>query len=376
MLTHKHRSERGTAVTLGLVLSIVITGLVAAIAWVAGAQANMVGSLDKTDGAFCAAEAGLQRVQWSLRYNANTYHSGSSLLSPFSAAMTGSCDTYSYSATCSLNSDYSLRVTSVGSVGTISYTLSTTLYPPVQGIPTFSSAGDWDNKNVTVVGDVQTKGSFTNSGGSGSVTGNVFYGGTATGTSAVTGVARYVDPSSTTDPNAFASLNWPVVEATLDAVVTSEGTSAALNGNQSNVTFDFTKLSGTDKVYKVVGNVTNPTFIGSGTLYINGSLQFTNNTTMGSSSSPVNIVTVGSVANITFDKKAIVYGSLYAEGDWDRAQTDVYGMVYVEGIARSDNGSSTLDSTGITVPFFDTRAPAGSAVTSPIRIANFTGPQP
>ena len=77
-----------------------------------------------------------------------------------------------------------------------------------------------------------------------------------------------------------------------------------------------------------------------------------------------------------FDTEHVIFGSLYAQGDWNRAQTDVHGMVYVQGVVRSNNGSSTLDATGITVPFFDTRAEAGAAVTSPMVINHFTGPLP
>jgi hypothetical protein len=376
--------RRGAVLILAVVVSLVISFIVMAVAWSAQTQTKMTADLSKTDQAFCAAEAGIHRVAWYLRnaYITRTaYHnsSGTALLSPFNTPFSGTIGGYSYTASCALVSSSDLRivVTSTATNGNFMYTMSAYVSPPAQGVPTFATAGDWDNKNTDVIGDVQTQGAFTNNGGSGSVKGNIFYGDpSSTGTDAATGVARYVDPNTSSDPNSFNEMDWLTLANRLNGVVAAEGPSAVLWGSQSSKTFDFTKLPGTNAVYMVIGNVTDPDFKGSGTLYVVGSIEFTKNRTLGDTSNTINLVSLGAVNNITFDKKITIYGSLYAQGDWNRAQTDVYGMVYVQGVVRSNNGSSTLDATGITVPFFDTRAPTGSAVTSPMVINHFTGPLP
>lgn len=49
---------------LAIVVSVILSGLVSAMAWVAGESAQRTAGLSKMDQAFFAAEAGAQRVQW------------------------------------------------------------------------------------------------------------------------------------------------------------------------------------------------------------------------------------------------------------------------------------------------------------------------
>jgi hypothetical protein len=377
--------RRGTVLILALVVSLVISFIVMATAWSAQTQTKMTADLSKTDGAFCAAEAGIHRVAWNVRnwnYKNGPYHNGTTLDSHFPQTVSGTIGAYSYNTTCQIvsSTDWRIRATSTATFGNSFYTMSAYISPPAQGVPTFATAGDWDNKNTTVVGDIQTRGAFTNNGGSGSVQGNIFYGNpSSTGLTIATGIAQYVDPANSADPNAFVEMDWLDLQNRLEGAFAAEGT-ATLLGTQTGKMFDFATLPGTNKVFKVIGDVIdpdfNPNFVGNGTLYVTGSIIFTKNRTLGNSNSTINLVSLKAVNNITFDKQITIFGSLYAQGDWNRAQTNVHGMVYVQGVVRSNNGNSTLDATGITVPFFDTRATEGSAVTSPMVINHFTGPLP
>src|SRR5690349_11862256 len=61
------RARRGTTMTFSIVVSVVMSGLISTMAWVAGESAQRSGSLSKMDQAFYASEAGLERVKWYAR---------------------------------------------------------------------------------------------------------------------------------------------------------------------------------------------------------------------------------------------------------------------------------------------------------------------
>ena len=345
-MRYRSRQPRGTVMVLSIVMSVVITGMIAAMTWVAGEQAQRTGSLDKLDQSFYAAEAGAQRVSWYCRN-----YQMSSITSP----LTGTVNGFNYSVSWSTVTGNTIQITSVGSTGTVSYTLSEKVTPPAMPVAAFSSAGDFDNKNLTITGNVMTGGNYSN-GGSGSLTGNLFYAGTAANTGGVGG-------NVTKDP--FESIDFNFLNTVLMANATTMPTFPAI--------YNFNLVSGTNKVIYVNGNVTDPVITGSGTLYVNGTITFTTtNLTIGSAGSPVNIVATG---DIDVQKKATINGSLYAKGNWNRAQVDLTGVVYVAGISPSNNGSSTL--TLGTAPWFDPRVPGGvGGLSATTAINNFSGPQP
>src|SRR4051794_16724449 len=131
------RKRRGTAIVLAIVLSVVITGLVSALAWVAGQQAQTTGSMSKLDQAFFAAEAGLQRVAYYGKYGT---------LASMTPPLTGTCNGYNYSTRWTVVSPTRFDITSVGSTGTTSCSLTATLTFPL-GPAAMATAGDFDSKN-------------------------------------------------------------------------------------------------------------------------------------------------------------------------------------------------------------------------------------
>lgn len=351
MRTHLHNfrphARRGTALALIIIVSVVVTGLVMTLAWAAGAQSQSVTQQRNLDRALYIAEAGMQRMAWYCRNSQLNAVAGQSL--------SGSVNGGTYTASYTVVSGSTIRVTSTGVYSGASYTLAVNITPPSGGVAAFASVGDFDNKNITVVGDVAVGGTYTN-GGNGSTDGNLTYTVTATNTSAVTG---------TIAQSAFQTIDFNALGATLT------GTSGAIAGlSGTGRTYNFNAAGGTNKVIYVTGDVTNPAFSGTGTIYINGNITFTNpNTTVGSSSNPVNIVCSG---KITFEKKSTVYGSLYAGGNIDRAQLDVVGVVYSGGVFKANSGMCSMTTPSSGAPWFDPRLTSGAAAT--MTVTNYTGP--
>jgi hypothetical protein len=142
-------------------------------------------------------------------------------------------------------------------------------------------------------------------------------------------------------------------------------------GNQTGTVFDFNSIPGTNKVIYVDGNVTLPTFIGSGTLVATGTIVSDG---FGSPGSPVNLVAAGS---ITTDNNIAIYGSIYTGGDWNRGKFHyVEGVVYTVGIVKTNDGQSNLVQ-GPT-PWFDPRvATVGFGGPVPnVTVTQFSGPLP
>ena len=336
--------QRGSALVMGIVVSIIVSGLIVTMAWTAGILSQTAANLSKTDPAYFAAESGIQRVAWYCKNGGM-----SSITSP----ITGTVNGYAYSTSWTTVSGSTIRITSVGSLGSVSSTLSVAVTPPSPAVATFASSGDFDNKNVIITGNVATAGNYTN-GGSGSLTGNLVYGGTASNTGSITG---------TVTQGSFTTIDFSALDTTLRANATTLGT---------NATYDFTTLSGTNKVIYVNGNVTNPTIIGSGTLYVKGKIHYTNsNVTVGAAGAPVYLV---ATSDISFDKSATIYGGLYTKKDWNRAQVDLIGVVYVGGISPSNSGSSSM--TLGSAPWFDPRVTSGNGTGTPTTFTSFAGIQP
>src|SRR5690348_3809406 len=112
----KHRKRnRGTALVLAIVLSVVISGLVTALAFVAGQESQSTGNMSKMDQAFFAAEAGLQRLAYYGKYNQ---------LASVTSPLTGTVNGYSYRTSWTSPTSQQVNVTSVGSLGSVSYTLT------------------------------------------------------------------------------------------------------------------------------------------------------------------------------------------------------------------------------------------------------------
>ena len=199
--------------------------------------------------------------------------------------------------------------------------LSETLTPPNNYQPVFAAAGDFNGKNIAFTGNVQTGGNYSCS-GSGSLTGDLIYAGSLSNANTVSGTITQAP---------FTPIDLPALSATLQSDAT-----LSYAGDQTNKIFDFTAIPGTNKVIYVNGNVTNPTFIGTGTLSVKGTISADG---FGTAASPVNLVASGS---ITTGNNITIYGAIYTGGDWNRGKVNLTGFAYVTGISDSNGGQSTM----------------------------------
>src|SRR5436190_11052768 len=97
------RRQRGTAIVLAILISVIMTGMVCALAWVSGQNSQTTGALSKMDQAFFAAEAGAQRVAWYCKNGG---------LNNMNSPLTGTINGYNYSASWTWGT--LVTVTSVG----------------------------------------------------------------------------------------------------------------------------------------------------------------------------------------------------------------------------------------------------------------------
>jgi hypothetical protein len=337
------RKPRGTAIVLGMILSVIITGMIMTLAWGAGVQTKMSGDLIGFDRAWYAADAGSQRAAWYIKNNTTV-----------SQPLTGTVNGSSYSVTWATTSGTTKRITSVGTYGTAQSTVLVSVTPPNPGRPAISVGGNFTLKNIQITGDLMVGGNLVFQPGVGSVSGDASYGGTTSGTSSASG---------TTSQATFSSINWTTMLASL---ATQAGSNTGTAGTGK--TYDFSAISGSNKVIYVNGNVTNPRFVGSGTLYVNGAVTIDGSSDPGASN-PVNIVATG---NLTTANNIDYHGNLYTQGDWYRGKIQLTGSLYITGMDQSNNGNSSITFTSL--PWFDTRASGSSG--SSTTFTSFAGPTP
>ena len=355
------RHARGTALVMAIIVSLVITGLISALAWVAGEQSQRASTIAKMDQAFYSAEAGAQRVQWFCKNNQ---------LGSISSPLSGSINGVAYSVSWNNVSGSTIQINASGAVGSTSYAMAEQVTPPAAAVSAMASKGIFNNKTVDVIGDVQTGAKYNNTGNSGSIVGNVIYGTTALNTGQITGSVT---------KGTWNDINMNTLEASL---IAAAGTT--YNGDQTNVTFNFNTTPGTNKIIYVNGNVKNPTFIGSGTIYADGTFISDG---FGTAGSPVNVVASG---RVTTHNNVTIYGSIYSEKSWRHGKTDFNGIVYVEkrivgnggaegGLDSDDDDDSNDIDSGQwsfkigSAPWFDTRNVGGSNKTI---VTAFAGPNP
>jgi hypothetical protein len=337
--------DRGTALVLVIVMSVVLTGLVMSLAWAAGVQSQVTANLIKYDMAFYAAEAGAQRGAWYIKNNKMA-----------TQPLTGTINGATYSATWIAGSGTTQRVISVGSYGTAQNTILVSVTPPAASVAAALTVGNnFTLKNMDIIGDLIVGGNIDFQPGAASVTGNVNYGGAKSGSGSVSG---------TVTAGAFNGIDWTALQASLASKSGVTGVAG------SGITYDFNSLSGANKVLYVNGDVTNPVFIGSGTLYVNGTVSVDGSTST-DSANPINIVATG---DITTSNNISYYGALYTKANWNRGKIALTGSIYVEGMDQSNNGKSSITFTG--TPWFDTRKAGGGSGASTTTFTGFAGPQP
>lgn len=336
--------SRGTALVMGLVLAVIVTGLVMTLSWGAGLQSQMTGSLMKTDTVYYAAEAGAQRAAWYIK-------NGTTVTQPLTGTLNGA----SYSVTWTTTTGTSQRVTSVGTSGNSQSTVLMTVTPPASMSAAITVGGNFSLKNIRITGDLLVAGNMTFQPGVADVTGNVLYSGTVSGTSCADG---------TTTQGTVPLLDWTAAQ---NALTTQAGSNIGTPGTGK--TYNFSAIAGTNKVIMVTGDVANPRFVGSGTLYVVGKVTIDGNADPGAAN-PVNIVCTG---DLTTSNNIDYHGNLYTKGDWYRGKIDLTGSLYIQGMDQSNNGNSSITFTS--VPWFDNRTPAASS-SSTTTFSNFAGPRP
>jgi hypothetical protein len=342
-------AARGTATMMMIVLSIIVTGYIMVLSWAAGVQSQMTDNLVHVDANYYAAEAGAQRAVWYIKNNVAV-----------TQPLIGTVNNCAYSVTWVAGSGTSQRITSVATLGNAVSTVEVTVTPPSVQVQAAMSIGTNLNlKNLNIIGNVIVGGTITFASGSGSITGNLIYGTAESGSSGVSG---------TTTQAAWQPLNWASLDTTLKTQAGYPAVASAPAG--SNQVYNFNALSGTNKVIYVNGNVTNPTFVGSGTLYVNGTVSVSNDP---GSANPVNIV---ATSDITTANNMSYHGSLYTEGNWNRGKINITGSIYVEGMDQSNNGNSTINGTFTTTPWFDTRTSSAASGGGSVVLSNYAGPQP
>src|SRR5947209_8017741 len=146
-MTKHWNARRGSVMTLCVVVSAVMCGLICAMSWVASNQSQSVRGLAQEDQAFYAAESGAERIAWYARN-----HQIGTIRSP----ITGTVNGYTYTVTWPQGTNSKAILTSVASNGTASYSMTMNAVPIASPVPAFSTAGNFDNKNITVTGNIAT----------------------------------------------------------------------------------------------------------------------------------------------------------------------------------------------------------------------------
>ncbi len=330
-------ARRGTALVLMIILSIVITGLVMTLAWTAGVHTQISSKLCKLDACNYAAEAGLNRGAWFVRQGT---------LGAQTSPLTGSLNGYTYSVTwAAVGSNNAYTITSTATNGTATDTETATCTPPIV-VPTYTlgggTSGTYNLKNMTIHGDVGFSGGVYCASGNASILGNLTYG-TTYNSSGIT-VSGNVSHATVTPP-------------VIDYAMLQSKAGLSYSTSQTNRTFDFTAVGGTNPVIYVNGDVSNPTFVGKGTLVATGNITFSGGA--GSAANPVYLVAQGNIDS----GGGTFYGAIYAGGNWSHSGS--YSITGVVSVTGSDNSGNTANGqmySGAS-PWFDPRVTTSTGVT-------------
>jgi hypothetical protein len=368
-LKYRPRAARGSAMSMAIVVSVVLSSLVAALAWTAGTHSESTGRLSKADQAFFAAESGLQRAIWLCRHRQLGNEN-------FRSPLGGTVNGYTYQVSWPQNSITQVLITSKASndptsatAGEVAYTLSQYITAGSTSVPAFYSNGDFDNKNIIINGDVATGGNYQIS-GNGTLNGDLYYDGNASDLEDVWGVI-------------YPSIDVPTINFTdlYTTLVTNNPNKK--KGFTTDSSFDFSTVPGTsNKVIYVDGDLTDPKIIGEGTLYVKGKITFTKaNLKFGTPPStspiaPAKTINLVATETIKFDKRVeYYYGGIYTAKDFDRAQIDeLWGIIYAGGKITPSNMGMSEFNVG-EVPWFDPRGNS-SSTTATLSISGFKGPLP
>ncbi len=374
--------RRGTAISLAVIVSVVITGLVITMAWAAGIQSSVAIKRTKSDEAFYAAEGALQWSIYELRQNPAWRPTGTS------PVVNGWTCAISYTDLGStpglLGNPLKFTVVATKSGVQSSATTSGTVAGALAYVPQFWSVGDLTiAQSAHIDGDVETMGKLTiNPPTSGPVQNQG-----VKGIVKASGIVVDNNPGPSGSGKYFTSA--PVGNSTL----TSPSMKAAdvFNTLKSGPTvplaaclvyvsgqpvIDFSKAGGKPVYYNgpasYVGSVgiINSSNPANDTFVIDapgGVCNFTGTFPFNTAVAQMNLVING---NVTFNGSGStgisIIGSFYVAGTW--SQTGVYNF---KGTVMTD-GTTTLNGTGTVnvavPPTFDPRYVP--------RVTSFTGVLP
>ena len=362
----RHGGRRGSALSLVILASVIITAIVLMMATSAGTEAQFAGLRVNADQSFYAAEGGMQWVLYKMRQDPTWRPAG---ISPLVNGWTCTV-TYTDMGTTAGILGNPLKVKVVAQkAGAVS---TGTACATVQGVlayaPQFYSGGNLAiAQSAHIDGDVQTMGTITiNAPSSGGV---IFQG--AKGVWKAAGGLIDHNPSGTgtyfaTAPQGSQTLSTPALTAAALIAAVKAGPTVSLTNCLTidpvtgNYVIDFTKAGGKPMVYSgpasYIGTVgvkssSNPS---NDTLLIDGPATFTGTYPFNATTAPMHLLVNGDVSfNGSGSQGISITGSMYVSGNWNQQ-----GIYSFKGAVICDK-TTTLSGTGTvntaTPPTFDPR---------------------
>jgi hypothetical protein len=393
------RHPRGSIMVLAIIVSVILSALICVMCWMATEQTQRTASLSKVDQAFFAAEGGLERVKWYCK---------NGQLGEIKSPLVGTINGLSYSVSWSTVSGSTIKVSSTGSAGNASYSLSAQVTPPTEA-PSLAVGGAMaDAGPINVTGNLAVAGDVTRAGktiletapgkppSSLMISGYLFSAGhfdipgdllvnesiTAMGSITVGGDvqagevilhAGNWDITGATTPytNPNVKISVPTVDtAALIRDAKSQG-KVLHKGIFTSPTIDFTSSPNGIVCYDgdttILGNVN---FRGSGTLVINGTLTMAGNIGKHNSPAQAHLVTTDDLVmsgNLNLNGSLCVGHVLSKSGP-----TQVNGVIAVQSTLL---GAGPLTVTYATPPSF-VHYSGGGGGSEKMEVTAFSGPQP
>lgn len=379
---NKNRNPRGSALSLMIVVSVVITGLVITMAWAAGLQVSTATARAKGDEATYAAEGAMQWAIYKLRQDPAWRPTGTSpVVNGWTCAITY---TDVGTPTGMLGNPLKFTVSATKSGTDASSRMTATVAGALAYVPQFWSMGDLTiAQSANINGDVETQGKLTinpptsgavvNKGAKGKVKAK---GAVVDNNPGPSGSGKYFTdtPVANSTNVSTPSMSAAQVYNTLKAGPTADIMSC-LTYISGKPCIDFSKAGGKPVVYtgpaSYVGSVgiinsstpANDTFIVNST---DGTVDFSGTFPFNTTTAKMNLVINGDVSFNGSGTGIKIEGSFYVAGDW--VQNGVYSFKGTVMVDQTTNlkGTGTVD---VAVPpSFDPRYVP--------RITSFTGQLP
>jgi Tfp pilus assembly protein PilX len=345
--------QRGSALVIMIILSVVITGMVMCLAWSSGIEAQSVGNRAHTDDAVNAAEGALQWAIYELRQSPTWRPT------TVKPVVNGWTCTVSYtdmgSPAGAVGNPLKITVVAKKATTAASATVSAKVAGVLAYTPLFYSSGSMViSESATLLGDMQTQGALAINGPGSLALGRA--------SGILKAVGAFADNTPANDSAYFGSVNRPAGNATGLTTPTQtvqqiyNNLTTATAGNPSptvdfsqiedwstgNLILDFTKANGKPVLLHGFAPYTygaNVGIRGSGTLIIaDGDVTFSGGFPFNASSANLNLVCMG---NANFSSGPLTFnGSFYVKNNWNQTGSyNISGTILV-------NGTSSIGGTG------------------------------